>query len=166
MGEEQQTRSRTFTWEDPVAAARAGKALSGMEHLQAIQRGELPGPPIAHLMGMDVHEVSEGRIIFTLRPEEYHYNPIGMVHGGVAATLLDSSMGCVVQSMLPKGHAYTTLEIKINYLRAITVNTGLLYSEAHIIHLGGRIAMAEGQITDEDGKVYAHGTSTCLLMRS
>jgi uncharacterized protein (TIGR00369 family) len=166
MSEEQQTRSRTFTWENPVETARAGKALGGLEYLQAVQNGELPGPPIASMMGTELHKISEGRVVFTMVPAEYHYNPLGMVHGGVAAMLIDSATGCAVQSMLPKGQTFTTLEIKVNYLRAMTVDTGPIACEGKVIHLGGRVAVAEAQITDEAGKIYAHGTSTCLILRS
>ena len=125
----------------------------------------MPPPPIAALIGMDVREVSEGRVVFTLQPAAYHYNPIGSVHGGVAATLLDSAMGCTVQSVLKQGQWYTTLEIKVNYLHALTVDVGVVYCEGKIIHSGGRTAIAEGRITDESGKLYAHGTTTCIILR-
>lgn len=165
MSEEQKVRSRTIHWEDPEEMVRVGKTLSGLAYLQAIQRGELPPPPIAALLGMDIQEVSEGRVVFSLQPQEYHYNPLGSVHGGVAATLLDSAMGCTVQSVLREGQWYTTLEIKVNYLRALTENTGTIYCEGKMIHLGGRTAMAEGRITDAAGKLYAHATTTCILLR-
>ncbi|HEY3993479.1 MAG TPA: PaaI family thioesterase [Ktedonobacteraceae bacterium] len=165
MGEEQKSRSRTFSWEDPAEMVRVGKTLSGLAYLQAMQRGEVPPPPIATLMGMEVKEVSEGRVVFSLQPQEYHYNPLGTVHGGVAATLLDSAMGCTVQSVLRVGQWYTTLEIKVNYLRPLIENTGTVYCEGKIIHLGGRTATAEGRITDEAGKLYAHGTTTCIVLR-
>lgn len=165
MSEENGSRSRTFSWEDPAEMVRVGKTLSGLAYLQAMQRGEVPPPPIAALMGMGLQEASEGRVVFTLQPEEYHYNPIGSVHGGVAATLLDSAMGCTVQSVLQAGQWYTTLEIKVNYLRALTTSTGLVYCEGKIIHLGGRTATAEGRITDASGKLYAHGTTTCILLK-
>jgi len=165
MSEEEQSRSRTFTWADPAEMVRAGKTMSGLGYLQAIQSGEVPPPPIAVLMGMDLQEASEGRVVFTLQPAEYHYNPLGTVHGGVAATLLDSAMGCTVQSMLKAGQWYTTLEIKVNYLRAITEAVGTVFCEGKIIHLGGRTATAEARIVDETGKLYAHGTTTCILLR-
>jgi len=130
-----------------------------------IQSGELPPPPIAALIGMAIVEVSEGRAVFSAEPAEYHYNPLGTVHGGIAATLLDSAMGCAVQSLLPAGTGYTTLEIKVNYLRPITSATGTVTCEGTIIHLGGRIATAEARLTDATGKLYAHGTTTCLLLR-
>ena len=110
-------RTRTVTWEDPHALAEAGRGLSGLEYLQKIIAGELPRPPISALMDFGLTELSEGRAVFTVEPAEYHYNPIGVVHGGLAATLLDSAMGCAVQSMLPAGAGYTTLEIKVNYVR-------------------------------------------------
>ncbi len=165
MSEELKSRSRTFSWEDPAEMVRVGKTLSGLAYLQAIGRGEVPPPPIAALMGMELQEVSEGRVVFSLQPQEYHYNPLGTVHGGVAATLLDSAMGCTVQSVLQSGQWYTTLEIKVNYLRPLTEKTGIVYCEGKIIHLGGRTAIAEGRITDEAGKLYAHGTTTCIVLR-
>jgi uncharacterized protein (TIGR00369 family) len=109
--------------------------------------------------------VSEGRVVFSAEPAEYHYNPLGTVHGGIAATLLDSAMGCAVQSLLPAGTGYTTLEIKVNYLRPITSATGPVTCEGKIIHLGGRVATAEARLSDATGKLYAHGTTTCILLR-
>jgi uncharacterized protein (TIGR00369 family) len=158
-------RTRTITWEDPLPSAQKGRAMSGLEYLRAIQSGEIPPPPIALLMGMGLAEVEEGRAVFTAHPAEYHYNPIGVVHGGLAATLLDSALGCAVHSALPAGTSYTTLEIKVNYVRAITSETGEVRCEARVIYQGGRIATAEGKITDAAGKLYAHGTTTCILFR-
>ena len=114
---------------------------------------------------MVITEVSEGRVVFTAEPAEYHYNPLGTVHGGIAATLLDSAMGCAVQSMLPHGGGYTTLELKVNYLRPMTSKTGTVYAEGKIIHVGGRTATAEARLMDASGKLYAHGTTTCILLR-
>lgn len=159
------TRTRVITWEDPTTAVQTGKTVSGLAYLQALQSGELPPPPIAVLMGMWISEVSEGRAVFALEPAEYHYNPLGTMHGGVMATVLDSSLGCVVQSVLPAGTGYTTLELKVNYLRPVTANTSTLYCEGKIIHVGGRIATAEARLTDKEGKLYAHGTTTCMIFR-
>ena len=114
-------------------------------------------------MNFRISELSEGRAVFVVEPAEYHYNPIGVVHGGVAATLLDSAMGCAVHSTLPAGATYTTLEIKVNYIRPMTADTGQVRCEANTIHLGGRTATAEGKIVDEKGKLYAHGTTTCII---
>jgi uncharacterized protein (TIGR00369 family) len=158
-------RTLTVSWEDPRALAEAGRGLSGLEYLQKIVAGELPRPPISALMNFGLVELSEGRAVFAVEPAEYHYNPIGVVHGGLAATLLDSAMGCAVHSALPAGAGYTTLEIKVNFVRAMTAETGLVRCEAKLIHLGGRTATAEGRIVDEDGKLYAHGTTTCLILR-
>jgi uncharacterized protein (TIGR00369 family) len=116
-------------------------------------------------MDMWITEVSEGRVVFAAEPAEYHYNPLGTVHGGVMATLLDSVLGCAVQSMLPAGTSYTTLELKVNYLRPITTKTGTVYCEGKIIYVGGRVATAEGRLTDAAGKLYAHGTTTCIILR-
>src|SRR5436189_1996281 len=165
MSEVQTSRTREIIWEDPTAAFQTGKTISGIAYLKAMQSGELPPPPIAVLMNMWITEVSEGRVVFAAEPAEYHYNPLGTVHGGVMATLLDSALGCVVQSMLPAGISYTTLELKVNYLRPITTKTGTVYCEGKIIHVGGRIATAEGRLTDATGKLYAHGTTTCIIMR-
>ena len=166
MSDHQETqRTRTITWEDPRASAKKGRTMSGLEYLRAMQDGEIPPPPIAVLMNMDIAVIEEGRVVFTAEPAEYHYNPIGTVHGGFAATLLDSALGCVVQTMLPAGVGYTTLELKVNYLRPMTSSTGTVYSEGKIIYSGGRIATAEGRITDASGKLYAHATTTCIILR-
>ena len=165
MTDLQASRTRVITWEDPTAAVQKGKTISGIEYLKALQTGELPPPPIAVLMDMWITEVSEGRVVFAAEPAEYHYNPLGTVHGGFTATLLDSALGCVVQSMLPAGTGYTTVELEVNYLRPITTKTGMVYCEGKIIYVGGRIATAEGRLTDAEGKLYAHGTTTCIILR-
>lgn len=116
-------------------------------------------------MNFGIVELSEGYAVFDVEPAEYHYNPIGVIHGGLAATLLDSAMGCAVHSTLPAGVGYTTLEVKVNFVRAMTAETGRVRCEAKLIHLGGRTATAEGRIVDESGKLYAHGTTTCLIFR-
>ena len=158
-------RERTFTWDDPLRGAHAARSMTGMEYLRAMMAGEYPPPPIAHTLGFTLSEVDEGRAVFTLDPAEYHYNPIGMVHGGVAATLLDSAMGCAVHSMLPAGVGYTTLEIKLNMLRAVTVDTGPIRCEGTLLHLGRTTALAEAKMTDAAGRLLAHATSTCMILR-
>jgi uncharacterized protein (TIGR00369 family) len=159
------TRSRTITWQDPTAAALEGQHRSGLDYLHAIQSGELPPPPIAQLMGFDLLEVDEGHAVFGVTPAEYHYNPIGVVHGGLAATLLDSAMGCAVHSTLPEGTGYTTLELKVNYLRPLTAETGPVRCEADIIHVGGRVATAGARLVDAQDRLYAHATTTCMVFR-
>jgi len=159
------TRSRTITWEDPIAAAEQRLDLSGLDHLHAIREGRVPPPPIAALMGLDLVDAGEGRAVFAVTPEEFHYNPIGVVHGGLAATLIDSATGCAVQSTLEPGVAYTSLEVKVNFARAITRDTGRLLCEGTVVHRGRTIATAEARLVAEaTGKLHAHGTATCLLM--
>jgi uncharacterized protein (TIGR00369 family) len=158
-------RTLTVRWEDPRALAEAGRGLSGLEYLRKIAAGELPRPSISALMNFGLVELGEGYAVFDVEPAEYHYNPIGVVHGGLAATLLDSAMGCAVHSKLPAGVGYTSLEVKVNFVRAMTAETGRVRCEAKLIHLGSRTATAEGRIIDEGGKLYAHGTTTCLILR-
>lgn len=165
MDEHQRQHTRTITWNDPLPALQSLQTMSGIAYLKAMQSGDLPPPPITELIGMEVIEVSEGRVVFKAEPAEYHYNPLGTMHGGVMATLLDSAMGCAVQSLLPAGTGYTSLEIKVNYLRPITVATGTITCEGTIIHMGGRIASAQARLTDAAGKLYSHGTATCIILR-
>jgi uncharacterized protein (TIGR00369 family) len=139
--------------------------VTGLEFLRAIAAGELPGAPIAELLGFAPVEAEEGRVLFAAVPEPRHYNPIGRVHGGLAATLLDSAMGCAVHSTLPAGVGYTTLELKVNFTRPITSETGRILCEGTVVHRGGRVATAEGRVFAEaDGKLLAHGTTTCLIL--
>lgn len=165
MSDFERERTRTITWDDPVPAATAGAALSGLDHLRAMRDGRLPRAPIMELLGFWPAEIEEGRVVFASRPEEYHYNPIGVVHGGFAATLLDSAMGCAVHTTLPAGIGYTTLEVKVNYVRALTRETGEVRCEGRVIHAGKRTATAEGRLVDASGRLYAHGTTTCLIFR-
>ena len=158
-------RELTIRWQDPLDSVGQIAGLSGLEAMQKIVAGEVPPPPIAVLMGFGVHEVEHGRALFFAEPGEEHYNPIGVVHGGLAATLLDSCMGCAVHTTLDPGVAYTTLELKVNLVRAISRDTGRIAAEGKVIHRGGKVATAEGAIRSEaDGKLLAHGTTTCLLL--
>jgi uncharacterized protein (TIGR00369 family) len=138
--------------------------MTGLDYLRGIIDGRFPAPPISRVLGFALVEVEEGRAVFAVQPEERHYNPIGLVHGGLLATLLDSAMGCAVHSTLASAGAYTTLEIKVNFTRPVRMDTGLLRAEAKIIHRGKQTATAEGVVRDEKGRVYAHGTTTCLLI--
>jgi uncharacterized protein (TIGR00369 family) len=139
--------------------------MTGLELLRAIAAGEAPGAPIAELMGFEPVEAEEGRVVFASVPGPHHYNPIGVVHGGLAATLLDSAMGCAVHTTLPEGVGYTTLELKVNYTRPITTDTGRIVCEGKVLHRGGRVATAEGRvIAEQTGKLLAHGTTTCLIL--
>lgn len=158
-------RTRTVTWDDPFEAMRAAPGKTGLELLQEITAGKVPPPPIARLMGFTGVEFAEGRAVFEGEPGEYLYNPIGVVHAGFAMTLLDSAMGVAVHSTLGVGERYTTLETKCNFVRAITVDTGLVRCEGVVVHRGATIATAEGKVTAAaTGKLLAHGTSTCLII--
>ncbi|HQT64967.1 MAG: aromatic compound degradation protein PaaI [Acidocella sp. 20-57-95] len=157
------SRSRTFTWEDPKASALKGQTMSGLDYLKAMSTGELPPPPIFHLLGIATMIANEGLVTMELPIGEYHYNPIGSVHGGVAATILDSVMGCAVHSLLPVGRAYSTLEIKINYLRPMTEALGTVIAEGRVINAGRKAAFAEGKLVDARGKIYATGSTTCAI---
>lgn len=159
------SRSRTVTWDDPMATATAARSLDGLTFLRAMAAGKLAGPPIAATLGFALVDVDPGRAVFEVQPAEFHYNPIGVVHGGLAATVLDSALGCAVHSQLPAGMAYTTLELKVNLVRAITQSTGVLRAEGKVIHAGRTTAIAEAHLRDLAGKLYAHGTTTCLIMR-
>jgi uncharacterized protein (TIGR00369 family) len=162
---ERDERTRTVVWEDPAAGAEAAAEMGGLEYLRTIARGELPAAPMADLLSFGFHEIEEGRVVFECVPAEYHYNPIGAVHGGLACTLFDSAMGCAVHTMLPAGVGYTTVELKVNFLRPITSSTGRLLCEGTTIHVGGRIATAEARLRDERGKLYGHATTTCMIFR-
>ena len=159
-------RNLTVTWNDPMVGAEAARKMSGLDFLQAIIAGELPPPPISKLLGFKLTEVDTGHIVFELEPAEYHYNPIGMVHGGVTSTVLDSAMGCAIHSTLPKGSSYSTVELKVNFVRPMSTKTGKVRCEASVIHTGGRIATAEARLVDREGTLYAHGTTTCMIFRA
>jgi uncharacterized protein (TIGR00369 family) len=138
--------------------------MAGLDYLNEIVAGRLPAAPLARVLGFALAEVETGRAVFEIEPMEFHYNPIGSVHGGVACTLLDSAMGCAVHTTLPAGTGYTTAELKVNLVRAITTVTGLLRAEGKVIHRGNRIATAEGFLRDREGRLYAHATTTCLIL--
>ncbi|WP_211461918.1 PaaI family thioesterase [Collimonas silvisoli] len=146
-----------------VASLEQLKQYSGAEFLQRILNGELPVAPIAQTLDFTLIEAEPGRVVFQGTPDMRHYNPIGSVHGGYFCTLLDSALGCVVQSMLPKGSGYTTLELKVNLIRALTDKTGPVRAIGKVIQVGGRVGVAEANIVDVDGKIYAHATTTCLV---
>ena len=157
-------RSLEVTWQDPIELAKVARSMAGIEFLRAMRDGKLPPPPIAQLLGFTLVEVEPGRAVFEVQPGERHYNPIGVVHGGLAMTLLDSAMGCSVQTQMPAGGGYTTLEAKTNLVRAITAETGLLRAIGKVLHVGKRIATAEARLEDKAGKLYAHATTTCIVL--
>jgi len=157
-------RRITVSWTDPSILRTRGLATAGLPFLEAIQDGALPPAPIQDLLDFQLVDVAVGRASFSARPGEQHYNPIGVVHGGFAATLLDSAMGAAVHSTLPVGSGYTTLETKFNLVRAMTVETGPIICTGQVVHRGARICTAEARLTSAGGEtLLAHGTSTCLV---
>ena len=157
-------RSRTYSWEDPFALRDTMAGRSGLELMQLMASGELPPPPIAKTLGFRLVEASRGSAIFECEPAEYHYNPIGMVHAGIAMTLMDSAMGLAFVTTLDEPVGWTTLELKANFTRALTVDTGLIRCTGSVIHPGRRVATTEARIVDSQGRLCAHGTSTILVL--
>jgi uncharacterized protein (TIGR00369 family) len=158
-------RRRTVRWSDPATAAAAVQQLNGRDALEALRAGTIPPPPAVLLLGIEIGAIGDGQVEMMLEPAEFHYNTIGTVHGGVLTALLDSVMGCAVHSKLPLGTAYTTLELHINFVRPVTVATGRLRAIGHVLHLGTRSATAEAKLLDARHKLYAHATTTCLIIR-
>ena len=158
-------RCRDYSWDDPAIAAAAARTMDGKAFLEALADGTLPAAPIARTLGFAPVSVSAGTVVFEFVPAEFHYNPIGSVHGGVLSTLCDSACGCAVQTMLPAGTYYTSLDLSVKFLRAVTADTGRLVCEGTVTHLGGRSALAEARLTGQDGKLYAHATSSCMVFR-
>ncbi|MGW7382766.1 PaaI family thioesterase [Streptomyces sp. NPDC054794] len=157
------SRSRTFEWEDPGISAAAVGQESGLDFLRGVLGGRLPSAPIGATIGFSLEEVDFGRAVFVLEPGEEHYNPIGSVHGGVYATLLDSAAGCAVQSILPAGMGYTSLDLSVKFLRRITVDTGKVRAVGSLLNHGRRTALAQAELLDSDDRLLAHATSSCML---
>ena len=157
---------RTADEEKDEVKSEERRALSGLEYMRQLMTGEREPSGMARLMNMRLVEVEEGRAVFAVEPDERHYNGLGIAHGGLAATLLDSALGCAINTVMPAGRVFTTLEMKINYVRPMRRETGEVRCEAEVLHAGGRVATAEGRIVDASGKLYAHGTATCMLFRA
>ncbi|MEH0974198.1 PaaI family thioesterase [Micromonospora sp. CPCC 205546] len=156
-------RSRTFSWADPgINAAHVGRR-GGLELLRAMIAGELAAPPIMHLVDMSRMEADEGWVAVELVPQEFHYNPLGTVHGGVISTLLDTAAACAVHTTLPAGVGYTSLDLNVKFLRPVTVASGTLRCEGTVLQGGRRTALAEAKLLDAKSRLVAHATSTCLL---
>jgi uncharacterized protein (TIGR00369 family) len=156
---------RSHTWADPALTASAARDVDGLTFLRRLAAGEIPPAPIATTLGMTLEEVEEGRVVFGLEPAEFHYNPIGSVHGGVYATLLDSACGCAVHSALPAGARYTSLDLTVKFLRGLTVASGPVRCEGRLINIGRSTALAEARLTDAAGRLCAYATSSCMLLR-
>lgn len=162
--EDDSERSRTIRYRVPGKDKRVLFARSGLERLQALVAGDVPSPPISSHIGLEFISVSEGDVVLTAVPDESHYNPIGSVHGGFFATVLDSACGCAVHSTLPAGVGYTSLEIKVSFLRLITADTGPVTAHGWVTRAGRSAAFAEADIRDEEGRVLATASSTCLIV--
>jgi len=156
-------RSKTITWHEPGPTTAKGLTMAGLDYLQAMAGGRLPQPPIGGLMEFAIVEAENGRVVFTCRPDESAYNPIGAIHGGLICTLLDSVTGCAVHSTLPAGKGYTTIEIKVNYLKAVRLTSGVLTATGSVVKSGSRVGFSEGVVTDESGAIVATATSTLLV---
>ncbi|GAB2864030.1 PaaI family thioesterase [Pseudoduganella ginsengisoli] len=159
----EETEIRTKAAPFGVASRDYLRERSGHDFLNGMNTGETPPPPIAELMGFVLIRADHGEVVFQGTPGRQHYNPSGMVHGGYAATLLDTAVGCAVHSTLPAGKGFTTLELKVNYIRGMNDKTGPVRAEGKVITAGGQVAVAEGRIVDANGKIYAHATTTCLI---
>jgi uncharacterized protein (TIGR00369 family) len=158
-----ETRTRTFSWADPMPiAARLGR-LSGLQMLRAMSLGELPMPPIMSTMGVERFEAAEGVVDLWMPVQEFHYNPLGTVHGGVLATLLDTGTGCAVHSVLPAGVGYTSLDLHTRFLRPATMDSQVLHCQGTLLSRTRRSAVAEAKLEDPAGRLIAHATSSCLL---
>jgi uncharacterized protein (TIGR00369 family) len=156
-------RTRTFSWTDPTEHLKLLTQRSGLEILQAMSAGELPPPPVFQLIDASALHAAEGSVTVTLDPQEFHYNPIGTVHGGVISTLLDTAAACSVQSTLPAGVGYTSMDLNVKFLRPVTVDSGTLTCTGSILQRGRRTALAEARLTDGQGRLVAHATSSCLI---
>ena len=158
-------QTRTYSFHSIEESLNKAKDFTGLEYLQAMISGELTPAPAVQTLGMYGISCQEGEAIFGFIPEDYHYNAVGTVHGGVISTLLDTAMGCSLLTTLDAETTFTTLELKVNFLRAVTKDLGELVSLGKIIHAGRTTALVEASLVDADGKIYAHGVSTCLKMK-
>jgi uncharacterized protein (TIGR00369 family) len=156
-------RSRTVTWHEPGPSTAKGLTMTGIDYLRAIADGVLPPAPMAGLMRFDLVEVEPGRVVFTCLPDESAYNPIGAVHGGLVCTLLDSVLSCALHSTLPQGKGYTSIEIKVNYLKPVRLGSGPLTATGTVVKSGARVGFTEGVVTDRKGTPVATASSTLLV---
>lgn len=159
-----ESRTRTVLWQDPARFEEPIRRLSGIEFMRAFLAGGLPPPPFMQLLGVRIVSVEPSSVAFEFDPAEYMYSPLGKVHGGIITLLLDTAMGCSFHTTLPAASGYTTLELKCNFLRAVTVKVGALRAEGRVIHADTRVATAEARLVDSRQRSYAHATSTLLVL--
>lgn len=157
-------RSRTVSWNDPKTRVPDAENLTGRQYLEMWRDGTAPNPPFAELIGLTLAEVHEGRVVFTITPEEFLYNGIGFMHGGVTATLIDSAIGCSILTLMPPGKAAVTLDLHVRYYKPIQAESGLLRCEGAILNIGRTTAAAEARLVDANGRLYASGTSACAIV--
>jgi len=158
-------QQRLVTWQSPSLYINQMRQMSGTEYINAVRAGDMPVSPMLKLLDIHGREWHEGYALFTVVPQEFHYNPMGIAHGGLACALLDTAMAVAVMTMLPQGVGYVTLEIKINFTKPMLNESGEMRAEGRAIHVGSKTATADGRITDANGVIYAHGTTTLLLTR-
>lgn len=165
MSTVERTRSRSFSWDDPAANVRRAQGLSGLEYITGIADGRFPPPPFARTLDVSITEVERGRVVFALEPAEWMYNPLGSVHGGIAASLLDSCMGCAVHTTLEPGVGFTTLDLQVRYVAAMSESTGRVLAEGRVVHRGRRTATAEGRVfVESDERLIASASTGCIIL--
>ena len=159
-------RTRTVHWHDPEQFADPIQRLGGLEFMRKFLTGDLPAAPFMELLGIRMLSAERGSVVFEFEPEEYMYSPLGNVHGGIVTVLLDTAMGCSFHTTLPAGTGYTTIELKVNFLRPVTTKSGALRAEGRVVHSGSRVATADARLVDRESKLFAHATSSLLILRS
>lgn len=165
MTDPSEPRTRTFHWSDPARFADPIQRMSGLAFMRAFRDGDLPPPPFMELLGIRIASVEPGTVAFEFEPAEYMYSPLGNVHGGIVTVLLDTAMGCSFHTTLPAGVGYTTIELKVNFLRPVTTRSGTLRAEGRVVHAGARVATTEARLSDRTGRLHAHATSSLLILR-
>ena len=157
-------RKLTISWDAPQLQEWSEGLVTGLDYLKELKNGRINPPPVGILVGYSICEVRFGYAAYELIPGEYHYNPFGTVHGGIISTLLDSTMTSAIITTLDKGKRCSTSDVKVNFIKPVTIETGPLKCEAEPIHVGNSLAISQGRVTDKDGQLYAHGVSTCMII--
>jgi len=165
MSKPEETRTRRFRWPDPVEYEEPIRTRSGLDFMRGFLSGDLPSPPFMELLGIRIVSVEPGSVAFEFDPAEFMYSPLGNVHGGIVTVLLDTAMGCSFHTTLPAGVGYTTLELKVNFVRPVTASSGTLRAEGKVVHPGSRVATTEARLVNRAGKLHAHASSTILIVR-